>query len=66
MLDAGMRNRLEAALRADNLKGLVDQLRADGFGQAEVYARFEAFYRELGGAGRAADEEVVGGALDRI
>lgn len=66
MLDAEMRDRLEAALRARDLKGLVDELRHAGRSQVAVYDLFEAFYSELGEAGRAADEDEVGDALDRI
>jgi hypothetical protein len=66
MLDAEMRDRLEAALRAHDLKGLVDGLRRAGRSQVAVYDLFEAFYSGLGEAGRAADADEVGDALDCI
>jgi hypothetical protein len=66
MLDADMRDRLEAALRAHDLKGLVDGLRRAGRPQVAIYDLLETFYSELGQAGRAADGDAVGDALDRI
>ena len=66
MLDAGMRDRLEAALRAHDLKGLADWLRRAARSQVAVYDLFEAFYAEPGVAGRAADGDAVGDALGRI
>ncbi len=66
MLDAEMRGRLEAAWRAHDLKGLVDELRHAGFSQVAIYDLFEAFYSELGHAGRVADEDELADTLDCI
>ena len=61
MLDAAMRDRLEAALRVHDLKGVVERLRSGGLTQVAIYVLFEELYSELGGSGRVEDADEVGG-----
>jgi hypothetical protein len=61
-----VRERLEAALDENELRGLVAEWRREGKSQVEVYDAFESFILALRSEGREADEDLVGDALDYI
>ena len=67
MIDAPTKRWFEDALRHGTLKGLVDDLRAQGLSQVAIYVLFEGFTTILRGEGREADAEAVeDGAMDFI
>jgi hypothetical protein len=67
MIDAPTKRVFEDALRHGTLKGLVDDLRAQGLSQVAIYVLFEDFTTILRGEGREADAEAVeDGAMDLI
>jgi hypothetical protein len=66
MMLKDVRERLEAALSDNELRGLVAEWRREGRSQVEVYDVFESFMLALRSEGREADEDSVADALDYI
>jgi hypothetical protein len=59
MIDLPTRKLFEGALRHGTLKGLVDDLRAQGVSQAGIYVLFEDFTTLLRREDREADAEAI-------
>lgn len=66
MILAEVRERLEAALRGNELRGLVARWQHEGKSQAEVYDVFLSFMLALRSEEREMDEHLAGDALDYI
>jgi hypothetical protein len=66
MLDTTTKKRFEEALASDMLRGLAEQMTAEGLSQVAVYHLFELFYTFLGDARREADQDALGDCLDCI
>jgi hypothetical protein len=66
MMLTEVRERLEAGLRGNELRGLVAEWQREGKSQAEVHDVFEAFMLALRSEEREAEEDLVGDALDYI
>jgi len=56
----------EAFLSSGNLVGLVEQMKAEGFNQLEIYDSFEEFRAILRKTHREQDENVVMDIMDRL
>jgi hypothetical protein len=66
MLDAATKRRFEDALSSGKLRGLAEQMTAEGLSHVAIYHRFDSFRRFLDEVKREADEDALGDSLDCI
>lgn len=65
-MDTKLLTRFESALADNQLDSLVEEMKAEGYTQVEVYDKFAQFCHLLTSAGRAEDEDRILELMDRI